>query len=115
MKLPNRQRSIVPKAKLVDYLLSFIHPVGKDKAEFFTRFGFVAERWELMEQALRLHAEQHDVARVDQSSPLGTHYIIEGQLETPDGRNPFVRVVWFIEFGSEVPHLVTAYPLKTQK
>jgi hypothetical protein len=32
-------------------------------------------------------------------------------METPDGRKPVVRSVWFIEHGSQTPRFVTAYPL----
>jgi len=39
-------------------------------------------------------------------------YIIEGELKTPDERNPKVRVVWFIETDMDLPRLVTAYPSK---
>ncbi|WP_334311733.1 DUF6883 domain-containing protein [Kamptonema animale] len=27
-----------------------------------------------------------------------------------DGRKPFVRSVWFIETGGEIPRLISAYP-----
>ena len=36
-------------------------------------------------------------------------------MEEPDGREPAVRSVWFIEAGGEVPRLVTAYPLERGK
>ena len=39
-------------------------------------------------------------------------YIIEGELDAPDGRKPIVRVVWFIKTETDVPRLATAYPLK---
>ena len=40
MKLPNLEKAIVPREKIVDYLLSFVHKDGRAKAEFFMRFGF---------------------------------------------------------------------------
>jgi hypothetical protein len=43
---------------------------------------------------------------------FGTSYVVEGSLTAPDGRSRQVRVVWFIETGESIPHLVTAYPLK---
>ena len=110
MKLPFRQRVTIPEAKIRGYLLSTSHPYGRHKAAFFKRFGFSAESWGLMASALRAHAEQCDVARVDDTE-FGTRYIVEGPLRTPDGRAPIVRVVWFIEKGDNRPRLVTAYPL----
>jgi hypothetical protein len=35
---------------------------------------------------------------------------VSGALETPDGRNPLVRTVWFVGFDDLRPRLVTAYP-----
>ncbi len=48
MKLPNREKAFVPREKIVDYLLSFVHKDGRAKAEFFTRFGFASESWEVL-------------------------------------------------------------------
>jgi len=36
--------------------------------------------------------------------------VIEGVLVTPDGRDPLVRSVWFIEAGVDEPQFVTVYP-----
>jgi hypothetical protein len=111
MKLPNHRKAIVRREKLVDYLLSFIHKDGRAKAEFFTGFGFTAEHWEVLAEALKQHAAEHEVKK-QEASPFGMRYIIEGELSTPDERRPAVRVVWFIENESDTPHLATAYPLK---
>lgn len=46
-----------------------------------------------------------------EDSRFGKRYILEGELSAPDKRRPRVRVIWFIEAGQNVPHLVTAYPL----
>ena len=56
MKLPNAEQARVDRAKVVDYLLSTEHEKGRDKAGFFARFGFAAERWEDLADALRVHA-----------------------------------------------------------
>jgi hypothetical protein len=47
-----------------------------------------------------------------EDSPFGRRYIVDGALAAPDGRRPRVRMIWFIETGEDVPHLVTAYPLE---
>jgi hypothetical protein len=109
MKLPNRHKAVIPEAKIREYLLSTSHPYGRHKAAFFQRFGFSAESSGVLTSALRAHAEQCDVVRVDDTE-FGTRYIVEGQLITPDGRAPTVRVVWFIEKGGNRPRLVTVYP-----
>jgi hypothetical protein len=110
MKLPQYDRALVPREKITDYLLSETHLDGRHKARFFTLFGFVAESWEILAEALRQHAAAHEVARVE-DSPFGMRYVVEGIITTPAGRTPLVRSVWFVRHGEETPRFVTAYPL----
>lgn len=109
MKLPNYNQAIVPRRKITDYLLSSAHRDGHGKAAFFSRFGFTPESWQTLAEALFHHAAQHEIVKMEET-PFGTRYVIEGELETPGGRTPIIRVVWFIEIGEEMPRLVTAYP-----
>lgn len=110
MRLPNAAQAVVPQQKITGYLLSFSHRDGRDKATFFSRFGFSASDWPALATALRQHAIDHGVSKIE-DSPFGTRYVIEGPIITPDKRNPAVRSVWFIETGEEIPRFVTAYPL----
>jgi hypothetical protein len=111
MKLPNYEKATVPKAKITDYLLSLTHRDGRSKAEFFMRFGFSSEQWEILAESLKCHAVYNEIAKTE-TSYFGTRYVIEGVIFSPDRRNPSVRSVWFIESGSDIPFFVTAYPLK---
>jgi hypothetical protein len=111
LKLPNIDAVVVLTANLSDYLLSTTHPKGRHKAAFFLQFGFRADAPDAMAAALVQLAWKHDIVRVD-SSPFGMRYVVEGALETPDGRNPMVRTVWFVETDEVVPRFVSAYPLK---
>lgn len=111
MKLPYLENAYVPEAKIVQYLLNLEHEKGgRDKAVFFTRFGFTIEGWGVLAQALLAHAAAHEVASISEK-PGVTNYAIEGALDTPDGRQPLIRSVWSLEQGSIAPRLVTAYPL----
>ena len=107
MKLPNCEHAVVPRAKVVDYLLSYTHRDGQHKAVFFKRFGFAAAEWERLAQALC----EHDVARIETFS-YGQRYIVEGILRSPGMRNPLIRTVWFVESGEDTPRFVTAYALR---
>lgn len=113
MKLPNCEHAVIPRAKVVDYLLSDTHRDGQHKAGFFKRFGFAVAEWERLAQALREHAAAYDVTRVE-PSPYGQRYIIEGIIRSPDMRNPLIRTVWFGETGEDTPRFVTAYPLRRE-
>ena len=111
MKLPNVGKAEVPKSKVVNYLLDVTSENGKTKARFFLAFGFTIDAWEAMAEALKHHASSNDVTKIEERPPFGVHYVIEGSLITPDGRNPNVRVVWIIDDGDDIPRLVSAYPL----
>lgn len=109
MKLPNLEQALISEAKIVRYLLSETHPKGKSKAAFFLRFGFSVAEWEVMKVALLEHVTAYEVVEITEM-PFGVNYVIEGEISTPDERNPKIRVVWCIETDSDMPHLVTAYP-----
>jgi hypothetical protein len=109
VKLPNVDRVQIPQAKAVEYLLSPTHPEGAGKAEFFAALGFRHEEWEMLAEALRQVARDFPVTK-SMTSPHGQKYIIDGVLPTPSGRTPFVRTVWIVDAGTEMPRLVTAYP-----
>ena len=111
MKLPNPDKLVVEREKIVDYLLNRGHRYGASKASFFFRFGFQAEKWEQLAQALRCHGRTHQVKKT-QETGFGPRYLVEGRLNTPDGRSPRVRSVWQLEPGDVAPRLITAYPLE---
>lgn len=109
MNLPNAQHVRIKKEKITDYLLSTSSLDGRSKAEFFFGFGFCIEEWQIFSDALRLHGTSHEVVEVKETN-YGTKYIIDGSLETPDGRDPYVRTIWQIDRESDSPRFITAYP-----
>lgn len=111
MKLPNYEAAVVAEAKLIKYIFDLSHPTGKYKAAFFLSFGFSIDNWQGMAQALLLHAASYDVVST-LTTERGIHYAVEGELVSPDGRNPLVRTIWAIDTDGDVPRFITAYPLK---
>lgn len=111
MKLPNAEQLVVERGKIVDYFLNATHRYGASKARFFGEFGFRAENWEILAQALREHGQRHEVSKVKQTV-FGPRYEVEGTLPAPDGRMPRVRTVWQLDRGRLAPRLITAYPLE---
>ena len=89
MKLPNYEKAFVPREKIVDYLLSPFHRDGKGKAAFFKRFGFTVELWQILAEALKNHALENEVSKME-NTPFGIRYVVEGELETPVGRKPMM-------------------------
>ena len=96
---------------MVDYLLSSGHPDGSSKARFFEKFGFHLFDWMVFAAALLEHGQVNPVANVVETG-YGRRYSVDGQIRSPDGRNPTIRTVWITETGLEFPRLITAYPLE---
>ena len=113
IKLPNMDKAIVEREKILGYLLNAEHRIGASKARFFTKFGFTAEKWEQLAKALLVHGQTHEVKRMRETN-FGPRYEVEGALETPDGREPFIRSVWQMDKGEVAPRLITAYPLEAR-
>lgn len=110
MRLPSVEKAAVPKEKITEYLLSREHWAGRSKARFFLRLGFRPRAWRKLADTLLEHAAANEVENVEKTI-FGEKYIIEGEIETPSGKRPVVRAVWFIGRGESDPRFVTAYPV----
>lgn len=110
MKLLQAEQAIVPPAKVVNYLLSSTHRAGKSKAAFFRAFGFSADNWPIMADALRRHAFQNSVVETEETE-FGVRHVVDGPMEAPDKTLLNVRSVWYIDKVGDAPRFVTAHPL----
>ena len=111
MRLPNADELVVEREKIVDYLLNADHQAGATKAAFFDHFGFRIEEWEALAVALLEHGRDNHVIRMTETG-FGPRYVVEGEIRTPDGRQPRIRSVWQFDRGQIAPRLITAYALK---
>src|SRR5262245_47842893 len=82
VKVPNAHLAIVEREKIVDYLLNPAHRYGASKAQFFARFGFRLEAWEVFAAALREHGQRHEVRKIKETG-FGPRYQVEGELQNP--------------------------------
>lgn len=110
MKLPNRDKVIIPKDKLVKYLLSETHPVGGAKARFFRNLGFNESNADELEKAFLKIARANKVKK-ERKFEFGINYVIDGTIKTPSGKRVKVTTVWFAENAESRPRFVTAYPV----
>ncbi len=110
MKLQNKEYAYVPLAKLLDYLLSGTHPVGKSKAKYLRSLGFNETNLNFLKEGLLGIARTEDVKEVISSSH-GVKYVIDGTLQTPIGVFIKLRTIWIIDKDMERPRFITAYPI----
>ena len=108
MRLPNADKAVVAQEKITEYLLSPANERGRPKARYFTSFGFSADDWEVMANALVGLAMQVEVTETIETV-YGIQYVIIGDIESPDGRNPRIRSVWQVDYGFDHPRLISAY------
>lgn len=109
--LPDAQHALIDERKVTGYLLSTVHSGGRSKARFFQHLGFEPAGWLEFAAALREHAFNNPIVAIVDSA-YGTRLVVDGILNSPSGRSAQVRVVWFIDRGTQTPRLVTAYPLR---
>lgn len=110
MKLPKNKNAVISSEKLTNYVLSETHATGKFKAKFFRNLGFDKTNISFFEKALYKLTQSQEVTNVE-TSPYGTKYIIDGEIQTPKGRAVSVRTVWIIEKYQKGPRFVTIYPI----
>ena len=111
MKLPNCQTATVPEQKIALYLFNPAHPAGGSKASFSLRFGFTADGWRQLAEALLRHARENEVVETEETRH-GQRYVVDGPLTAPDGTILNIRSAWYINSGSDAPRFVTAHPLR---
>ena len=108
MKLPAGGDVLIEERKVVEYLLSRSHPVGRFKARVFAALGFDTMNVAAFIAELRRIAAAGEVSEV-LATTFGEKYIVPGDLVGPLGDLP-VLTVWFLERGQERARLVTVRP-----
>jgi hypothetical protein len=109
MKLPNAAHAIIEREKVADYLLNSGHPDNGGKAPFFVACGFHRDAWEVFAEALLSLVVTAEITK-SLNPPHGIKYILDGEIETPAGRQASLRTIWILDSGSNTPRLITAYP-----
>jgi len=109
VKLPRHDDVRIPDDKVVDYLLSPSHPVGRFKARLFAALGFRRDQPESFVAELRRIARSGDVSS-QEDTPYGRKYTVEGILTGPLGSRE-VATVWFQEPSQESVRLLTVRPV----
>ena len=62
MKLPSRERALIARSKLTEYLLNPQHKRGGLKARLLAQFGYGADNWSQLEADIRRYHLDTEVA-----------------------------------------------------
>jgi hypothetical protein len=107
--LPHADHALVDEAKICDYLLSDMHPVGRFKARVFRSLGYSIESWRRLHDDLLQHGQTGTIQRIEMGA-YGMQVVISATLKGPNGApKPFITV-WLIPDHSRQARLVTAFP-----
>ena len=107
--LPTAERAHIDPAKVRDYLLSAVHPVGRFKAVVFHALGYKAEEWEKLRDDLLALARTAE-AVPGQASTFGQKHEVSGTLRGPNGREAKFTCVWLAPVDGGAPRFLTAFP-----
>ena len=110
MFVPNSNQAYVPREKILNYLLSLTHAIGKNKAKFFRAHGYHDENAQYLEDGLMRIVQTTDFNE-EIATPYGTKYVVDGILKTPRGPEVHLRTVWIVEIDEHRPRFVTAFPI----
>jgi uncharacterized protein DUF6883 len=103
--------AVIAPEKLRDYVLSPTHPDGRAKAAYLGRIGYTQSDWRLLDADLREQILSREAEPARRSS-YGQKYAILGPLTGPNGTVAWVRTIWLIPSGENVPRLVTLIPVE---
>ena len=107
--LPASEHAHIDPAKVRDYLLSDMHPVGRFKAVVFQALGYRAEEWETLRDDLLVLARTTR-AVPGQASTLGQKYEVGGNQHGLNGRGAKFTCVWLVPADGGPPRFITAFP-----
>lgn len=107
--MPNSANADIPDLKLTGYLLSETHPDGMAKARLLRSAGYNQRNSDTLKQDLLAIARNGLVTDVI-SNEYGTKYVVDGELNSPDGIVLQMRTIWIVAVGQVRPRLVTLYP-----
>jgi len=108
LKLPNADRAVVDRRKVVDYCLNPEHDDGLHKARLFQALvGVNRDNSNLLIDALRAAAVAGD-ALVGVADEYGRRYVVDFEFNGPRG-TAVIRSAWIVRAGEELPRLVTCY------
>ena len=110
MKLPNGQRALIDDAKLLHYCLSTAHPRGRHKARLFEAALGLNSAHALLIKGELLRAVRDGEVIATHRNEYGEFYEVISDCHGPKG-TASVLSVWIVKDSTQIPRLVTCYPI----
>lgn len=108
MRLPRAEQVRIDERRILGYLLSPVHPVGRFKARVFAALGFNDATAEIFVAEVRRIAAEGQISQVEDTE-FGRKYTVPGDLKGPAG-SAQVLTVWIQEAGQADVRLVSIRP-----
>jgi hypothetical protein len=113
--LPSAKEAVQNPGRYTQYILDPENPVGGNKARLFQSIlGYNKSNYQsLVDQIAEGVTEDDAIDRGE--NEYGHNYRVDiPDVEGPNGKTATVRTNWFIDKGSTIPRLISAWPLKTK-
>jgi hypothetical protein len=110
MRLPNAEKAFVDIAKLRDYCLNPVHPVGKHKAKVFMAALSLTSSDATFLQGALLESAKTSEAIEGMKDEYGQRYTVDFSMQTDKG-NAIMRSAWIMLVDEDFPRLVSCYVL----
>lgn len=113
--LPNFPDAVIPRQKLVNYLLDPLHKEGQHKARVFkAALDFDQSSWEQLAQAILAELPYYP-ATFGSEGKWGKKYEVTLPITGRNERTVDVLTVWIIRLETNFPTFVTALVLGERK
>ncbi|HEY9826810.1 MAG TPA: hypothetical protein V6D19_15320 [Stenomitos sp.] len=107
MKLPNADRAVIAREKLISYCLNSEHPKGKHKARVFhSVLGITRENADDLYKLIQQAALSGEVVQQRLTS-FGQEFKVDWDVSEFEGVQ--LRTIWIIPVGETNPQLVSAF------
>ena len=107
--LPNHEKAIIPKEKLVDYALNMQHPIGKDKAIAFEKaLGYNQSNYEKLIDNVKRNIPNYNAVHKG-SNEYGEKYEILMTLFGENKKYANVKTGWIVEKETNQTKLTSLY------
>ena len=84
------------------------HPIGRFKAVFFQKLGYLPDNWKHLSRDLLALLENH-TEKVEKSE-YGQKYEVRGTITGPAKKSAYITTVWIVLKNEDYPRFITAYP-----
>lgn len=107
---PPVENYVLNSSKITHFILKQDHKDNKGRYKFFFDFGFKLSKPHILARAILKHHRTAHRFTLQNGRVGDIRLVLDGPIETPDGRGANVRTVWNFD-DSKTARFITVMPL----